>query len=157
MSDGTHGHGTTLKRLDTSNATAHSSTTNWTAYGNIISFGGPNEAKDAIEISTMDSSTKFREFIPGMMDAGEITCELNYDGSNAGEANKLNSLFVSTASTDIWRVTINDVPSAASSCSYFQSVGFVTSLGHSIPFDDKVTQSLTLKLSGVPTFTDVPA
>ena len=48
---------------------------------------------------------------------------------------------------------MNDNP-AATTDSWWQSVGFVTGLGFAIPFDDKVTQSLTIKASGVPTFSN---
>lgn len=139
MSDGEHGHGVELK-------------IGATTIANIISIGGPDESKDSLDISTMDSATKFREFIPGMLDGSEITMEINYDGSAAGTANDLNTLYRSTA-TETITIDFNDhaTPSSASS---FACVGFITTLGHAIPFDDKITQSLTIKLTGVPTYLD---
>ena len=148
MSDGIHGHGTKLGVVALTNVSNATNLTHWTTIGNITTITGPGQARDPIDISTMDSTSKFREFIPGMSDAGEITCDLNYDGTAAGSANDLNTLYKSTATDLIWRVTLPDT-------SYYQSNGFVTGLGHAIPFDDKVSQSLTLKLSGVPTYTDV--
>ena len=145
MSAGQHGHGVTLKTKVLSNTTAVS---NYTTIGNIGSIGGPSETKDSIEISTMDSTTKSREFIPGMLDAGEITCELNYDGAAAGTGNDLNTLYLSTATDLEWVITFADTSS-------YHCVGFITALGHSIPYDDKVSQSVSIKLSGVPTFLDV--
>ena len=133
MSDGTHGHGTSLS-------------CGGTAVGNIISLSGPDQSRDSIDISTMDSTSKWREFIPGMIDAGEVTLDLNYDGSAAGTANLLAAHLTSTAET--WLVTFPDT-------STWSSSGFMTALGHAIPFDDKITQSVTVKFTGSPTYTDV--
>jgi predicted secreted protein len=142
MSDGDHGHGTALK------VGAGTQTTTVTTIGNITSIGGPTMTKETIDISTMDSTLKWREFIEGMLDAGEIPFDINYDGAAAGTANDLDTLFRSTATDLYWRITFPDT-------SEFLSNGFMTSLGHAIPFDDKITQSLAIKLSGQPTFTDV--
>lgn len=148
MSDGTHGHGTSLKAIEFTNVTQATNTTHWTTIANIMSIGGPEQSKDSIDISTMESSIKFREFLPGMLDAGELTMELNYDGSAGGTADDLNTLFISTQANTIYRIGFPDT-------SEFRAKGFITTLGHAIPFDDKITQSLTVKLNGVPTFTDV--
>ena len=143
MSDGLHGHGTVLTVNDG---------TSTTTVGNIISITGPNQARDPIDISTMDSTSKFREFIPGMLDAGEFTVEINYDGTAAGTANALNIQKTATAHT--WTITLDDA-GAGETNSYWACSGFVTALGHAIPFDDKVTQSLTIKCTGVPTYADI--
>ncbi len=135
MSDGTHGHGTVL---------AIGATT----IGNIISITGPGQARDSIDISTMDSTSKFREFIPGMLDAGEATFDVNYDPASGQTANDLNTLLTASAET----ITITFPPSGGTSswvCS-----GFITGLGFAVPFDDKITQPITIKFSGVPTYTD---
>jgi len=134
MSDGTHGHGTTL-----------AGATNGTI-GNIISVSGPDQSRDSIDISTMDSTTKWREFIPGMLDAGEITFDVNYDGSDGGNANVLSGAIAEA--TEAWTITFPDTSTWVAS-------GFITGLGHAIPFDDKITQSVTIKFTGVPVYTDV--
>jgi predicted secreted protein len=147
MSDGVLGHGAELE------VSANTAFTTVTTIGNIISIGGPEQSRDAIDKSTMDSTNKWREFIPGLLDAGEVTVEINYDGTAAGTADKLNTMF--TNSAQYFRVTVNDL-TTASSKSYYQSAGFLTGLGHAIPHDDKVTQSVTIKLTGQPTYTDNP-
>ncbi len=135
MSQGQHGHGATLS-------------IGGTTIANIISITGPNQTRDAIDFSTMDSTSKFREFLPGMLDAGEATFELNYDGSAGGTANDLNTIMTNPAAECI--ITFPDTSDITVS-------GFATALSFGDPFDDKVTQSLTLKFTGVPVFTDVAA
>lgn len=138
MSSGTLGHATLL------------SNTSYTTLLNIISITGPNQTRDPIDISTMDSSAKWREFIPGMLDAGELTLELNYDGAAdaafGGRANTFNAMLTAAVST--WTVQFPDA-------STWACPGFLTALGHAISFNDKITQSASIKFSGAPTYTDV--
>ncbi len=155
MSDSLHGHGATLLLGGTV-------ATNCTAVGNIISIGGPEMSRDSLEISTMESAGKFREFIPGLLDAGEVTMEVNYDGTAAGTANFLQGRLTATlvpvptnpTSQTLVVLRFYDHATAASRSNWV-CPGLVTGLGHAIPFDDKVTQSVTVKLTGQPTYTDL--
>ena len=132
---GTHGHGTTLS-------------IGATTIGTVISITGPNQARDSIDISTMDSTDKWREFIPGMLDAGEVTFEVNYDAVSGSTADDLNTLLTATAET----VTITFAPTGATSS--WSCSGFITALGFATPFDEKITQPVTIKFTGAPTYTD---
>ncbi len=144
MSAGVHGYGTVLKVHEGTNVA-------YTTIGNITSISGPDQSRDSIDISTMDSTNKFREFLPGMIDAGELTAELNYDSSSGGVASSLDTLARSTATNLNWVIEFNDGETPSS----FECAGHITRLGYAIPFDDKVTQSVTIKLSGEPTYTDL--
>jgi predicted secreted protein len=96
----------------------------------------------------MGSADKWREFITGMQNAGEFSADVIYDGTT-----NVNLLAVEfTNPTAYWKITVNDHTTAAS-CSKIVCAGFVTALGHSIPYDDKVAQNVTVKLTGVPVFT----
>ena len=124
---GLHGHGTTLA-------------IGGSAVGQIISISGPNMTRDSIEITNMGSTSKWREFIPGMLDAGECTADVVYDGTAV--ATFLAAQLTQTAQTIT--VTFPDEGTWAAS-------GFLTSLGHSIPYDDKVSQSVGMKFTGAAT------
>ena len=130
MSTGIHGHGTTL-------------TIGGTAVGNIMSISGPNITRDSIDISTMDSTSKMREFIPGMIDNGEVSVDLNFDGTTISAL--LAAQLTATAQAIV--ITMSDTDTAT-----WTGTGFITSLGHAIPFDDKVTQSVGLKFTGALTY-----
>lgn len=147
MSDGLHGHGVLLGL----GATTYS---NATAIGNVISISGPDQSRDAIDKSTMDSSAKWRENIPGMLDGGEVSVEVNYDGSASGTAEYLDTQFTATAQGMVIAFS-ESTATAGTTRSYWAASGFMTALGHAIPFDDKITQSITFKITGTPTFTDV--
>jgi len=144
MSDAIGGYGTVLKVRDGTNA--------YTTIGNIQSIDGPNQGRNSIDVSTMESTSRFREFLPGMLDAGELTCEMNYDGTAAGTANALQTIYASTSTALEWHIAFNDGTTPSS----FACIGHVTALGFAVPsFDDKVSQSLSVKLTGVPTYTDL--
>ncbi len=163
MSDGEHGHDTRLY------ATLLTNPTSFTAIGNVISITGPSQTRDAIDFSTMDSTSKFREFLPGMLDAGEITFDVNYDGSAAGNAtilggtNATTGLLKNTNTALTYYLIFNDNGTHTTAVSnivfhsHWFAKGLMTALGHAIPFDDKITQSVTIKLTGVPTYVDIPA
>ena len=136
MSDGTHGHGTVL-------AGSVSGTV-----GNITQVGN-NKTRDVIDISTMDSTSKVREKIAGMLDPGEISLTINYDGSASGVANALHAALL-TGTAETWTITYPDTSTDA--CS-----GFISGLGTADPYEDKITQDVTITLTGVPVFTDVAA
>lgn len=145
MSDGTLGYGATLTLCATT------SFTTVTTIGNIISVSGPNETREMIDYSNMDSTSKWREKIPGMLDAGDITIEMNYDGAAAGTANDIAVEFTNV--TQYWRITFNDHTQATNK-SRFQSAACITGISFSAPYEDKVTQTLTLSCTGVPSYTD---
>ena len=57
MSDGMIGHGTVL-------------TIGGVTIGNVISISGPDQTRASVDITTMDSTGKWMEFIPGLIDGG---------------------------------------------------------------------------------------
>jgi predicted secreted protein len=89
----------------------------------------------------MGSTSKWREFIPGMLDAGECTADVIYDGgSNATNV----STFLAAQLTQTAQTVTVTFPDNGT----WTASGFITSLGHSMPYDDKVTQSVGLKFTG---------
>ena len=109
--------------------------------GEIITMG-QSASRDAVDASSMDSTGQYREFIAGMQDAGEITAEMNYA---ATEVNALETA-LETEASETWTITLSDNVTYAAS-------GILTGLDLGVPFDDKVTASITIKLTGALTIT----
>jgi predicted secreted protein len=130
MSTGKHGHGTTL--------TGSTSGT----VGNVLRVGIGGRTRDMIDISTMDSTDKFREFMAGMADAGELTIEMNFD--DGAIATALNSAW-ENATSETWTVNLG--------IKTWVGTGIISSLDIDDPYDDKITQSMTIKLTGKGTWT----
>ena len=133
------GHGTVLLVDTTTNFAAS------TTIGKITSISGPNETADSVEMTDFDSANS--EFQPGLRDPGEMTFDLKYDASNASAVRAIEERSDSTNPQLYYRIRFNESTNTAS-CSYWQCKGAVTALGHAIPNDGIVTQSVTVKFSG---------
>jgi hypothetical protein len=94
----------------------------------------------SIDVTTMNAEDKYKMFIPGMVDAHELTFDLIYDPTNAALIYGL----VGVAS-QTWTVEFPDEAT-------FVCVGFVRKVGLAVPRDDKMTQSMTIKITGKPVF-----
>lgn len=105
---------------------------------------GPGLERDAVETTHMTSTSGYREFIPGLIDAGEVTAPLNFDPNT-------NPPIASAAGT----LTITwPIPDGGSTGATWACSAFVTSYKPTAPVDDRMTCEITWKLTGVPTFTD---
>lgn len=123
-------------------AVATASTGAYTTIGEPVSIEGPNISSSDIDFFHMQSPNQFREFKAGAGDGGEITVEMNYVEADASTIYALHR-------ADRWfRVT--DSGSSTWICQ-----GYVRDIQPGFPEDDRATMSVTIKLSGKPTFTVV--
>ena len=147
MSDGLIGRAAVLSVGDT---TVVSSAT---AIGNIQQITWDGQTRDSVEITTMSSPDKTKEFIPGLSDPGELSADINCDPTSGGTSNDLNTFF--TNGTQYWFVALPRQDGATTQGAYWYAAGFLTKPdGLSVPDDDKITQSLTVKLTGSVTYAD---
>lgn len=118
--------------------------------GEITNIGIPGQTRDSVETTTMDATNKRRTFMPGLIDSGEITFSVEYDGAASGVAASLEAALKADAET--WTVEADDATTTQNST--WACEGFVTNLGRpSAEVGGKITQEVTIKLSGEPTFT----
>ena len=136
---GTFAHGATLSIFATS------SSTEGTALANLTNIGGPNMTADSIDVSAHStSSTYYREFVQGLKDAGEVSLEGNYTKATstamvaAFEASKRHfKIALPTTSSDTWSFN-----------------GFFTAYNTlDAPFEDKISFSASIKVTGKPALT----
>ena len=130
MSTGSVGHASTLKGSTSG------------TIGNVISITVGGRTRDMIDISTMDSTEKFREYIAGMADEGELTAEVNFD--DGAIATAINAAY-QAATSETWTVDFGTKTWAIT--------GIITGFDVNDPFDDKITMSLTIKATGKGTWT----
>lgn len=62
----------------------------FTAIGNIVDHDGPSKENPEVDVTDLNSSAK--EYIPGLVDNGEITITVNFDPSNASHDRLLDDL-----------------------------------------------------------------
>jgi hypothetical protein len=102
---------------------------------------------DSVEVTNNDSSDSTKEFVPGLIDSGEITFTCLFDpGEVETHLTELQSLATTT-----WTVTL---PTGALGGSTWAGSGFITSMSAPVPMGDAVTVDFTVKITGGVTFTD---
>lgn len=137
------GYGRLLQILDTS-----LSPDTYVTVGEITAVNGPSFAADAIDATHSESTGKFREFVPGLRDAGEIAGELNYVPNSAG----MQLLLEALGEIASYKIT---EPTGGSPLPTITSQAILTGFEITGPVADKMAASFTLKLTGVPVMTGV--
>jgi hypothetical protein len=95
---------------------------------------------DVIDVSNQDSADGFREKISGLADAGEFEFDVIY--SKAGAA----ALYAKGGVQDDWTWELTDG-------STLEFTGFISSFGMEVPFEEEISNSLTITITGKPVFT----
>lgn len=110
------------------------------AIAEISSISGPNISRGHIDVTNLDSTSGYREFIAGFRDAGEVTLTMNFTFATWQD-------FKDDIDDDAAVSYSIELPNTEGTIISFD--GLVTSLGMAIPFDDKVTSDVTIKIDSV--------
>lgn len=133
MSNAISGLGSTLEREDDASSGVYD------AIAEVNSIGGPGMTRDFIDVTSLDSSGGYREFISGFRDGGTLTFEMNFTIANYGQ---MKVDFDSDDSIN-YQLVLGDATATT-----LNFTAFVTDLPLNIVPDDKVTCSVTLKITG---------
>jgi predicted secreted protein len=128
--------GTELRRGDGATPTEV-----FTAIGSVMSVGGPGLSRDTYDVTAHDSPDQWREFIGGLKDGGVVSIDINY---NPAVHDTLVDDFDDSAPRN-YEVAFPTTPETVWSIS-----ALLTGFEPDAPHDDKLTASLTFKLSGPP-------
>jgi predicted secreted protein len=120
----------------------NTNTNSWDAIAGVKNITGPSKTRAFIDVTSLDSTGGYREFIAGFRDSGTLTFTFIFERD--GYEN-LNADFESDTAQNYQIVLPDtDVTSLA-----FE--GLVTELPLTIPTDDAVTCDVTIKITGVVT------
>lgn len=109
----------------------------------VVSITPPQMSRDTPDATHLASPDGYREFISGLRDGGEISLELNFVPADATQT-LLRTDFDGDAPVD-YQITFPDTSNVT-------ATAFVTALSPSVPLDDKMALSVTLKVTGKPTW-----
>jgi predicted secreted protein len=137
--------GTQLKRDTTGGGS-------FVAVANVSDISGPSRSRDAIEVTAHDSPDKYREFVKGLKDGGEVEITINYDPAAASHQ----ALDDDFEEDDLRDYQVVILPGKADEYTWEFS-GLITDLGDEFPHDDKMERTCTFKISGKPTLTPTGA
>lgn len=133
---GIDGFGTQFKRGDGAGPEV------FTALANVTNISGPGLSRETIDVTAHDSPDAYMEHVGGLKDGGEVSVDVNYDPADHDalvadfdDVNPRNYQIVfPDAGTTTWSFA-----------------GIMTGFEPEAPYDDKLSASLTFKVSGKPT------
>ncbi|HEQ98808.1 MAG TPA: outer capsid protein Hoc [candidate division Zixibacteria bacterium] len=138
MSNAVAGVGTQFKRGD------GASSETFTAIAEITRIGGPGQTRELIDVTSLDSTGGWREFIAGFRDGGELTLEMNFTLDGYSE---MLTDFLSDDSVNYQIVLPN------TEASVLDFAGFVMDLPLDIDPADAIKLNVTIKLTGAVSLT----
>jgi predicted secreted protein len=131
MSNAFSGVGTKFRRW---------SGTQWVAIAEVKSISGPTMSREMIDVTNLDSTGGYREFIPSFRDGGTVTLSMNFTfaGYQALKADFQSDTLVN------YEILLLDNTNAYS----VEFSGYVQDLPINVTFDDAVTTDVTIKVTG---------
>lgn len=111
----------------------------YTALAEVTSITPPNESVDVIDVTHMDSPNRYREFIQGLIDPGNMSAELNWVAG--GATDDLVVAWRTAGETRNVRITTNNNTT-------YTFPAFVTGWSPQMPVDGKMAATLELKVAG---------
>jgi len=132
MSEAIAGVGTQFRRWNPTSAS-------WVTISEINSITGPGMSRDVIDVTSLDSTSGYREFITGFRNAGTLTLSMNFSRT---EYELMKEDFESDTAVN-YEIMLPDDENTS-----LEFLGLVTECPLTIPPDDKVTVDITIQISG---------
>ena len=109
------------------------------AIAKITNINGPGMSRDTVDVTSLDSTDGYREFITGLRDGGTLTFDLMFTKTGY-------QAMRTDYNSDVAVAYTLELPDADNTVITFN--GLVTDMPMTIPLDDKVTVSVTVKVTG---------
>ena len=126
------GVGTLFRRWNTTK-------TDWENIAEVNSITGPGMSRDTIDVTSLDSTGGYREFITGFRNAGTVALAMNFTRDTYDQ---MKADFESDVAKN-YEIVLPDIENTT-----LEFEGLVTELPLNIPADDKITADVTIQISG---------
>lgn len=110
----------------------------------VVSVNGVSPSREVVDATDMASTDRYREFISGLRDGGEVTIGLEFDADGTEYANAISDL--NSDAVGYYEIEFPDG-------SQWGFSAFLTTPALDTPLDDKMMAELTYKVTGKPAFT----
>jgi predicted secreted protein len=124
----------------------------WVTVAEQVSISGPSLSSDDVEVTNHDSPGGSKEYIPALMDTGEVSFDGNFIPGDASQQRLLSDQRNRTVAQ--WRIVLPDATDIDNR-SKWTFDGYIKSLDFSYPTPDQMTISGTMKLAGAATLASV--
>lgn len=128
--------------------------TTYVAIGQLTDFDGPGITNSSIDVTDHDdaSGDKYRHFLPGIPDPGEVALGLHWDPTIAAHAQGVGTGLLgdfagSGCSLAAFELTLN----MCSGTAIWTFDGFLTNFAPTYPLEGVIDAEATIKVSGKPT------
>ncbi len=111
----------------------------WVAVAEINSITGPSMSRDTIDVTSLDSTGGYREFITGFRNAGTVVLAMNF----TRDTYELMKTDFESNTAQNYQIDLPDVEGTS-----LDFEGLVTELPLTIPADDKITADVTIQVTG---------
>jgi len=111
----------------------------WVAVAEINSITGPSMSRDTIDVTSLDSTGGYREFITGFRNAGTVVLAMNFTRETYEQM--LSDFEDNTIQN--YQIVLPDEENTG-----LDFEGLVSELPLTIPADDKVTADVTIQVTG---------
>ena len=119
---------------------------NGTPIGEINSIEGPTKSRETNEVTRLEDTDGYRQYIGGLREPGTVTLSMNFTRENYDllntdyESDEVQSYSIALPDDDATTFTFS---------------GLVTELPLSVPIGDKITCDVTIQISGKVEISDV--
>ena len=128
-------------------ATSGDSPTDFVSLGEIFNITPPSANLDMIDVTHMQSPSRTREFISGLIDPGECSFELNYIPDSTGDI-ELREILALGIGVDRRRQCRIRYPNGVTTT----FSGELMTYEKTVPTDDKMTANVSFKVTGIETY-----
>lgn len=119
----------------------------FTKVAEVISISGPELSAEQIEVTSLDSSGGYKEYIPGLLDGGTVSIEFNHVNGSTNQETLRTRVSTANQTANSYRVVLADSPQTVVT---FQAI--VESYSMNVEAGSAVTVSVGVKISGAPTW-----
>ena len=138
MTSAVIGKGTLLKAGDGGGSEV------FTTVAEVKSISGPDITRDTLDVTNMDSSGNYREFVATLQDGGSVSFDVNFIGNNTSQNNMQTDMNAGTARN--FQLLMPNVASTL-----FTFTALIVGLTFNFEIDGIITENISLKITGAVT------
>jgi hypothetical protein len=116
----------------------------FTTIASIADITGPTPKVDTIDTTTHDNPDKYKTFISGLREGGDVKCPIFFDPADTSHTGLITAL--EAAATQNYQIQL----SMLSPTYKWAFAGLITEMGHTYKVNGAIMADVTIKVSGRP-------